>query len=294
MTSEKRHSTAQMQKVLASVDDLKPLPTTVSRALHLLDEPDVTINQIVSVLSMDQAITARLLKLANSAYYGRPAAASTLHEAVMRLGFKRTKNLLFALTYSTLLSRRVAGYNLGRGELWQHSVAVAMVAPRIAERVAYHAPDEAYIAGLLHDIGKLMLDQYFTINWEQLLESSREYNLSIIETEERLLGMNHAQVGGELARKWDLPLCLVEAIAYHHTPEQAQKSIKLAAIVNLANHICQQLGIGWRDPAVADSWPEATLEILSLTPVDMLGMQTYYRDMLNHSLLNNPELAVAG
>ncbi len=288
------HATAQMQKVLSSVDDLKPLPSTISRALQLLEEPDVTTNQIVAVLSMDQAITARLLKLANSAYYGRPAAASTLHEAVMRLGFKRTKNLLFALSYSSLLSRRVAGYNLGNGELWQHSVAVAMTAPRIAERVAYPAPDEAYIAGLLHDIGKLMLDQYFTINWDQLLESSRKYNLSLIETEERLLGMNHAQVGGELARKWDLPLCLVEAIAHHHAPQQARESAVLAAIVSLANAICQQSGIGQPDPFTQDTRHETALHLLSLTPDDFTAMQATYGEMLEQSLNTNPEMFAAG
>jgi putative nucleotidyltransferase with HDIG domain len=291
MNHENGQAAVQMQKVLESIDDLKPLPVTVSRALQLLQEPDATINQIVAVLSKDQAIAARLLKLSNSAYYGRPKAASTLHEAVMRLGFRRTKNLLFALSYSSLLSRRVAGYNMGDGELWQHSVAVAMVAPRIAERVAYPAPDEAYIAGLLHDIGKLMLDQYFNINWEQLQASSEAYNLSLIDTEELLLGMNHAQVGGALAEKWELPACLVEAIAHHHRPENAENHPDLAAIVHIANVVCKTLDTGFDEASAPNA---AALEILALTPDDFTVMKETYSDMLDQPQISNRELAVAG
>ncbi|RMF05731.1 MAG: HDOD domain-containing protein [Chloroflexi bacterium] len=284
---------AQMQKVLACVDDLKALPTTIVRALQLLDEPGVSVNEIVSVLSVDQAITARLLKLANSAYYGTRYRASTLHEAVMRLGFKRTKNLLFALSYSTLLSRRVAGYNLGRGELWRHSVAVALTAQRLSERVAYAAPDEAYVAGLLHDIGKLMLDQYFTMDWDALLASVRSHNQTLIEAEESWWGMNHAQVGAELARKWDLPAVLVDAIEFHHTPQQADQNQKLAAIVNLANIICLELGIGLADPELLTDSKEEALQILSLSVEDVEELRENYREMLEYSLGSNNELMPA-
>ncbi|MEW5956484.1 MAG: HDOD domain-containing protein [Chloroflexota bacterium] len=288
-----QHAQAQMKKVLASIDDLKPLPTTVTRTLDLMEEPDVAIGQIVSALSVDQALAARLLKLANSAYYSTGYPATTLYEVVMKLGFRRTKNVLLTLSYSSLLGRRVAGYNLGHGELWKHSIAVAATAQRLSERLAYPAPDEAYIAGLLHDIGKLTLDQFFKVNWERLLEAGRSRQLSLIEAEERLLGMDHAQVGGELARKWDLPPVLVEAIAYHHTPTFANESPQLAAIVHVANVVCLRLGIGLPDSVFLPGPSSEALRLLSLTPYEVNMLTEEFKDRLDAYLETETLMPVA-
>lgn len=276
-----------IKAVLKGVDGLKPLPATVTRALKLMEEPDISIREIVAVIAVDQALSARLLKFANSAYYGFPHPATTLHEAITRLGIRRTKNLLFTLSYSSLLGRRVASYNLGNGELWRHSVAVAMASQRLAERVAYTAPDEAYMGGLLHDIGKLMLDQYFKVNWDHLLGLGQTYQLTLIEAEKRLLGLDHAEVGAELARKWELPACLVEAIAYHHLPVAAVTSPHLAAIVHLADVITLRLGIGLPHPDfLHEPRPEA-LEILSLELEEIEFLTVQYQEMLSPYLAAN-------
>jgi putative nucleotidyltransferase with HDIG domain len=276
-----------IKAVLKGVDGLKPLPTTVTRALKLMEEPDTSIRQIVAVIAVDQALSARLLKFANSAYYGFPHQVTTLHEAVTRLGLRRTKNLLFTLSYSSLLGRRVASYNLGNGELWRHSIAVAMASQRLAERVAYAAPDEAYMGGLLHDIGKLMLDQYFKVNWDHLLGLGQTYQLTLIEAEKRLLGLDHAEVGAELARKWELPACLVEAIAYHHFPGAAVTSPKLAAIVHLADVIALRLGIGLPHPDFLHQPHLEALEILSLTIEELEFLTDQYQEMLSSYLAAN-------
>jgi putative nucleotidyltransferase with HDIG domain len=270
----------KIKAVVDAVDDLKPLPDTVTRALGLMREADVSVSEIVSALSIDQALTARILKLANSAYYGFVHPSTTLHEAVSRLGFRRTRNILLTVSYSSLLGRRVAGYNLGHGELWRHSVAVATIAQRISERVVYPAPDEAYIGGLLHDIGKLALDQYYDIDWDQLLRMGQMHEMMLIEAEEHSLGLNHAQIGGELARKWDLPLCLVDAIAKHHDPASANSSPELAALVHMADIICLRLGVGL---AHADFLPRPNpeaMQLLSLDHYEIDQMTDFYSEML--------------
>ncbi len=278
-----------IKPILESVDALKPMPSSVTKALKVIEEPDVTISEISSILAKDQALTARILKFANSAYYGFPHSATTLNEAVTRLGFRRIKNILFTLSYSSLLGRRIAGYNLGHGELWQHSIAVAITSQRLSERVAYSAPDEAYVAGLLHDIGKLLLDQYFKVDWEHLLNIGQEYHLTLIEAEENLLGINHAQTGGELARNWGLPTRLADAIAYHHTPALATWP-DLAAIVQIADIICWRLNIGLTHPDFLPEPAQVALELLSLNPIDIDELTDNYSDMLNAARITNNSL----
>ena len=196
----------RIKTILSQVNTLKPLPANLTRALKLMDEPDVAIKEIASAISMDQALTAQILKLANSAYYGFVHPASTLHEAIARLGFRRTKTVLFTVSYSSSMGQSVKGYNLGQGVLWQHSVAVAMVAQKLAERITYPHPEEAYVAGLLHDIGKLILEQYYRVDWQELLTLGETQQLMLYEAEQSLSQVNHAQVGGALASLMT-PLC---------------------------------------------------------------------------------------
>ncbi len=259
MTTDTQITDVEIKRVIASIDHLKPLPATITRALQLMENPDVSINQVAAAISADQALAAQILKQANSAYYGFNKPASTLPEAVMRLGLRRTKAVLFTLTYSGLLERKVDSYNLGRGELWRHSVSVAKIAQLLSEYIAYPAPDEAYIGGLLHDIGKLLLAQHFAPDWEQLLAVAQEHHLPLVEAEEQVMGLNHAQVGAELAGKWGLPPRMVEAIAYHHVPMSAKEAPKLVAIVHIANTICLRLKIGLHDDVFM---PDPSMEIL--------------------------------
>jgi putative nucleotidyltransferase with HDIG domain len=280
----------QVEKLVAKVAELKPLPSTIVAALRLMDDPDASMEQVSSVISVDQAITARLLKFSNSAYYGTVQPVTTVHEALCRFGFRKTKNILLAATYSSLLGRRLAGYNLGRGELWRHSVAVAATAQRFSSQVSYPSPDEAYIAGLLHDIGKLVLDQYRKVNWDQLLAAGLAENLSLIAAEEMLLGMNHVQVGGLLAKTWGLPPCLVDAITHHHYPPMATTSPQLAAIVHVADVICLRLGIGFtHQQFLPQANPEA-LRILEITETEVEFLTNLYSDVLDTRLLIEADL----
>jgi putative nucleotidyltransferase with HDIG domain len=275
-----------IKSVLKSVDGLKPLPSTVTRTLKLVEEPDVSIKEVVSIISIDQALAARILSWANSAFYGFTHPATTLHEAITRLGFRRTKNILYTLSYSSLLGRRVAGYNLGSGELWRHSIAVAITCQQLSEQIAYPTPDEAYVAGLLHDIGKLMLDQFFKVNWDHLLELGQKRKMTLIEAEEHLLGLNHAQVGGELARKWELPTCLVDAIAYHHSPTFGGAAPELAAMVQIADTICLRLGIGLAHPDFLPDINAEGLRLLSIKLNEVDDLTELCRDTLTTNIVS--------
>ena len=259
-----------------------------------MDMDKATIDEIVAVVSVDQVLTARTLKLANSAYYGMTHPATTLQQAITWLGFRRTKNLFLAASYSSLLGRRLAGYNLGHGELWRHSVAAATVASQLCQRVMYSTPDTAYLAGLLHDIGKLALDQHLRIDWDQVLQTGGAMQFTLIEAEERVLGMNHAEVGGELAVKWGLSPRLVDAIAWHHLPTLSSSWPKLAAMVHVADIICLRLGIGLVHESLMPRGNPEALRLLSLDQDDVETLTNQYGEMVRARLLVETDLTMAG
>lgn len=284
---------ARVEALVNSVVDLKPLPTTVTKALRLIDKDSASIEEIAAVVSVDQALAARTLKLANSAYYGATHPATTLAQAIAWLGFRRTKNLFLAASYSSLLGRRLAGYNLGHGELWRHSVAVATVSQQLAWHVMAPNPDTAYLAGLLHDIGKLALDQHLKVDWTQLLalvEDSEEHTL--IEAEERLLGLNHAEVGGELAAVWGLSAALVDVIAWHHLPTLASSWPKLAAIVHIADAICLRLGIGLMHANLVPVISPEALRLLLLDEGQVAALTDEYAPIVESRLMAEADVVV--
>jgi len=225
----------KLDQILASVDKMRPMPTSVTRILNALDDSNNTAGMISDLIGLDQALAASVLQMANSAGMGFTTVCSSLADAVMRLGFKRIKNLVLGAASSGPLTRRLNGYRLGAGELWNHSVATAVTAQWISRYLHYADPEEAYVAGLLHDMGKLILDQYMMIDYSRIIELMRNYNLALWQVEEKLLGIDHSMVGSLMAQKWNFPVVLVDAIRYHHAPSLARTKQQLGAIINMAN-----------------------------------------------------------
>lgn len=225
----------KLENILTTVERLRPLPTTTVSLLNALESPDSTSQEIAQQISLDQALTALVLQAANAVSFGYLTPCTGITDAVMRLGFKQTKIVVLQGTFSSPLARRLNGYRLGAGALWEHSLATARISKFIAREVNYPDQDEAYIGGLLHDIGKLLLDQYILQDYHQIVSFMSDHKMSVWEAEETLLGTNHARVGGLVAAKWNLPGGLVDAIQHHHLPSLAASHRELGAIVNIAN-----------------------------------------------------------
>ncbi len=225
----------ELKEIIQGVERLRPLPNSATRILRALEDPHTTAFDIAELLSLDQALAAYILQIANAASLGYASACSSLSDAVMRLGFKRVGSLVMSTVASGPLSRRLNGYRLGDGELWNHSVSTASIAQYIARAIAYAEPEEAYLAGLLHDIGKLLLDQYVSADYQQIVLVMRQKKVHLWQVEEALFGIDHSAVGGLMAKKWNFPSKLIAAIGYHHAPDVAQGSQTLPAIVNLAS-----------------------------------------------------------
>jgi putative nucleotidyltransferase with HDIG domain len=227
--------THRVEAIVQSVNSLRPQPANVTRISREIEKTDVTIDLLVGLISLDQALAALVLQMSNSVSLGYARTCSTLNEAIMYIGLARLKSILLTSSATSMLKRSLNGYKLGAGELWHHSLVTAGAAEWLAQALRYPNPEEAYVSGLLHDIGKLLLDQFVLSNYETIIDYVQRYRLPLWQVEEKLLGIDHARVGGLIAERWNFPVTLVDAIRHHHTPSFARKNQQLPAIVNLAN-----------------------------------------------------------
>lgn len=231
-------------EVAAAVADLPAMPVSVSEVIAACDNQDMTVGQLSQVILRDQNLTANLLKLANSAFYGHARRVTTVTEAVVLLGFSTIKSLAISSHTARLLNGALPGYGLQHGELWQHSIAVAFTARRLAVEVKLAPVEEAFVAGLLHDIGKVILSGYMEHAFEEVTRTAQERRMPFHEVETELLGFDHAELGAQIASAWSFPAELEEAIRRHHSPDEATLKPALAHCIHLADAACMMLGIG--------------------------------------------------
>lgn len=233
-----------LQDLLKKVDDLPALPWVVKRVMELTEDPDSTARDINEVINLDQSMTAKVLRLANSAFYGFPRRISTVTDATIMLGFQTIRSIVIAASVSKLLSQEVEGYALLPGELWKHSQSAAMAARMTARKIRFPKIEVAYTAALLHDLGKVILNSYMRESYEEVIDKVEKEKIPFSQAEEEIIGFNHALVGSKVAENWNLPPELVEAIAFHHSPELAKIDSTLTSIVHVADFICVTMGIG--------------------------------------------------
>lgn len=265
--------TLSVDDIIRSVGQLKPMPSNVSTILREIDRQNVTIDALAGMIGLDQVLAALVLQMSNSASLGYSRTCSTLYEAVMYIGLRRLKSILMTSSATSLMGRMLNGYRLGAGELWQHSLLVGAISEWLAQALHYPESEEAYVAGLLHDIGKLLLDQAVLSNYTQVVGYVRAYNMQLWQAEEKLIGIDHARVGGLIAEHWNFPIVLVDAIRFHHAPSFARANQKLPAIVNLANAFTADYQVARSELSSSKFHPE-TLNILKLTTQDVDKMKS--------------------
>jgi putative nucleotidyltransferase with HDIG domain len=235
-----------LDKILDGAADLAALPQVVMRVVDLTNDPKATAQDLEKIIALDQALASRILTLANSSYYGLPRRVSTLREAVVFLGFKTLRNLAMTITTFNLFLGRADTPALARRALWRHSVDTAQCArvivgllhPAAQEAVG---ADQAYTCGLLHDVGKMALDQSRHALFVAITQMSSTHHVRYSRIESEVLPFSHGQIGAALATRWNLPPMLCEAIAFHHTPRAAELNPKLTATVCLANEVAHFL-----------------------------------------------------
>lgn len=258
-----RAASGKVQQVLRDVEQLEPLPASLTRLLRALDDPDVNVRSVSDMIQLDPSLAANVLRLANSALLGYGPACATVPDAVMRLGLQRIRALVLGARTATLLGRPLVAYGLAQAELLNHSITTAAYARQVAVLVCLPDVEIAYLAGLLHDMGKLVLEKYVRVDYDQVRRLVQQHNLRLWQAEEKLFGLDHAAVGGLMASRWQFPAPLVEAIKCHHWPSFAAVEPRLAAVVNVADSLAPRRQAGGLSHAVAPPHPEA-LRLLNL------------------------------
>lgn len=232
--------TVNLQEMLAKVGDLPTMPQIAVKVTELINDEKTSARLLQEVIQSDIALSAKILKMANSAFYGG-RKSTTLVEAIMVLGFQTLKSIVLATSTSTLFT---GGRSLKDELLWEHSLGCAIGARMISEKMRFPGKEKAFISGLMHDIGKTILSQRMAQAYDQIIQKVYEEGMDATSLEREAFGFDHTEVGMAIAAQWNFPTELQEAIRLHHFPEKATESPLLAAIVALANDLCIKAGIG--------------------------------------------------
>jgi HD-like signal output (HDOD) protein len=240
---EKLSGEALKKKILSNVKDLPPMPQTVIKAREIIANPRSDFKDLAALFETDQAIAAKILKLANSPYYGFGGKVSSIQRASVILGHKTLGELISMGGASSILSKRLDGYGLDAGALWKHSLAVAFGSRIIAQKVDPSLLNDAFTSGLIHDTGKLILDKYITERWDEFETFMADSEETFLSAEKAILELDHAQAASEVCKAWNIPKTLTIAIKYHHVPSRSNDSV-LAYIVHVADAIAMMTGLG--------------------------------------------------
>lgn len=265
-------NSARIRRIAQGILDLPTLPTVVARIVQLVDNPRTNAATLARLISSDPALTARMLKMANSAYYGFPRRIGTINLAIVVLGFNTVRDLAVSASLVERVSLTHEGNDL-LGDFWEHSVSTA-VASRMLQRSAHGSTvGEAFVAGLLHDIGRLVVARYLPEEYLRVQEELDKDEQPIWTIEQELLGMDHGGIGGALCKHWNLPEGICDAITWHHLPMDGPERDPLTCILHVAEYMAHRSG---RNPHL-----EGRLRGVEEGVADVLGLRRNARGELD-------------
>lgn len=255
-------------QILEGVKDLAPMPQVAQKARKILADEESSFKDLAAVIETDQAIAARVLKIANSPYYGAGSKITSLQQGAVFLGMKTLQELLTLACASSVLGTELKGYGLESGALWQHALAVASCAQSIAKRKAPELKDDAFSAGLIHDCGKLVLDPHVAQRkalFDRFFETEQG---TFLEAERHILGFDHTEIGFDVCEKWNIPSQLSAPVRHHHHPSEAPDDI-LSNIVHAADAVAMMSGLGVGDDGLRYRIDENVMTQLGLDEVSV-------------------------
>lgn len=276
----------------AAAKDLQPIPQVALKVLRLIDEEDQGINRIADEIRKDQVITARTLSLANSALFTKKREIESLDHALVFLGQEQLVKLIISAAVQSFFEQSSQGYSLCKGGLYHHAVGCAQVAEALAKKTEKVSPQKAYTAGLLHDIGKVVLDQYVAPAYPLFYRRAMEGNENFIDAEKRLLGTDHTQVGRMLAEQWSFPESLIHAVRYHHHPGKESPHMLLATVVYIADLLLSRFQIGLEAERLSTDTLTNQLEKLDLTTGSFDGLVDMIPSVIFHDTAEAASKAV--
>jgi HD-like signal output (HDOD) protein len=263
--------------------NIPPFPRAAQQVMGMLRDPRVQIPKVAEVVSLDQGFATKVLRMANSAYFGLPRKVSNVTEALVLLGWANVRIVLISASVGPILCRGLKSYGMEEGELWEHSVGSAFASQMMSEGLAPAVYNMAFTAGLLHDVGKVAIDMQLRGELrKQFTELAHTCGPEVAERE--VISHTHPEIGGYLCDRWNLPLAIADAIMHHHDPSSSESD--LAGVISAADTLCNILLKEGRDVVVADfqAAPEGTLmpreEMLSRVVEELPAVLASSRELL--------------
>lgn len=259
-----------LQVLIKEIKNLKPIPAVVTSLLGIVDDPNASMKDITKIIQYDPAITADVLRTANSAYFGLKHPAETIQEAATMIGTDRLVDLVMLKVSAQVTQGAQKGYDLHEGALWKYSVSSALIAKQVANQLDLSNKNYIFTASLLKDIGKTILDKFVQDAFEKIYHLVINENFSFMEAEKQIIGVNHAELGGMIAKMWKFSPKMVGIIRNHHLTNETMVRDKDIAVVYLADCICMMMGMGVGADGLAYRFHRQAMEYIGISAEDTL------------------------
>ncbi len=262
------NSACTIDTIIERVESLPRLQDAATQLLAVISDPKSGLRDIVAAIRYDAAVTAEVLRLCNSAAFGLGRSVSSLEDALRFLGTAKVLHLVLAAHTRTLLGQPQAGFGLQPRDLWEHSVAVALAGQMLAQTVQPEFVGIVFTSGLLHDVGKIVLNEFVTQDYSRIIERVSAGD-DFLEAEREVLGFTHVEVGERVLERWELPADMRVAVRWHLEPETAPQPSPVIDLVHLADCVCRLFGIGAGSDAMVYRAHDAVLQRCSLSESDL-------------------------
>lgn len=260
-----------IKSALRTIRDLPTLPEVVARVNNVINDPEAGVGDLARVISADQSLTVKVLRLIRSAYYGSQKTQD-IGQAISLMGFETVSQAVTTISICRMFDDDADGL-FDRTEFWRHSVAVAVLSRTLARATQHASPADAFTCGLLHDVGKLILDQYLHTEMSKVLAYAVANETRFHEAEAATLRMDHTVIGEMFARSWGLPGDVVAAIRHHHCAAAHRKGLitdgRVVDVVRLADYLARDLGVGHAGDAGPPVWYDDMVARIEITPGDL-------------------------
>ena len=259
----------ELDKIIGKIERLRPVSSISSKIIEITSNPDSSMSELLGIITYDQAITANLLKICNSTYFGLKKQKTSIKHAIAYLGINKIINLVLIEATADNFKKAQIGYDLNEGDLWRYSVASSLIAQDLAEQKRHPNIPLIFTSALLKDIGKVILHTYVKDSFEDITNMVKNKHLSFIEAEKEIIGIDHAELGAQVAQKWNFSPTMVKIIKNHHNPYRSSHDDISASIVYLADSICMMMGICIGSDGLAYRHYQEVMDLLHFTYVDV-------------------------
>ncbi|MEZ4386227.1 MAG: HDOD domain-containing protein [Candidatus Krumholzibacteriia bacterium] len=255
------------RELKAFVNDLPTLPVVFQELFTRMQDTDAQVSELSEIIARDPSLTSKILKLVNSAFYGQPSQITTISRAIIIMGFQSVRSAALSVSvFEQFKNLKHASEHFSIEEFWRHSIGVSCLAKQLSMVLSAGEPEDAFVSGLLHDAGKLIMLQYFPDDVDELTRAAAEQHLTWRACEDVLFPTHHASISRALFRAWSFPANVVEAVACHHNPEIASRYATLAALVHMADFMSYHMECPCPGAVPPRSYSRDAAKLINLSP----------------------------